>query len=263
MQQLPVRHPRFDLAEGTNPMWTPAVPEFACAANAVSLLMPYMEPYFVRAVSRVVDDLPASVAADARSYVGQEAEHHRQHRNYNRLLRHRYRALRPVEAVARRVYGWLGRTRSRGFNVAFTAASETIAYSAARWAAQHHRSLFADADPELSALFIWHLAEEVEHKSVAWDVHQAIGGGRRRYLGAAIVAVALVAALVIAGTAVMAASERRLLSPIAWGRLAWWGVGFTFELLPNLAVSLTAGHHPRAFVDPAWYEFWLRQHPAP
>lgn len=234
------------------------MPEFACAANGVSLLMPYMEPYFVRSIARVLDELPAPVAADARAYVGQEGEHHHQHRRFNHLLLRRYHRLQPIEHAADRVYRRLGRSRSAGFNVAFTAASETIAYSAARWAAQRQRSLFAGADRQLSALFIWHLAEEVEHKSVAWDVHQAIGGGRRRYLGAAVLALALVAMFVVAATVVMTAAERRLHSPVAWWRLGTWGLTFAFELLPNLALALTTDHHPTTFADPAWYDVWLR-----
>ncbi len=260
MTELCVRRPRFDFDADADPMWTPAAPEFACAANAVSALMPHMEPYFVRSVAAVLGDLPAEVAADARSYIGQEGAHHHEHRRFNRLLTDRYRGLGRLDRAAARTYGHLGRTRSPGFNVAFTAASETIAYSAARWAAERRRELFDGADGRLAELFIWHLAEEVEHKAVAWDVHTALGGTRRRYLGAAALAVLLTAVFVVTGTVMMTAAERRLHHPVAWGRLIRWGLTFAFELLPNLAVALSAGHHPDRFTDPLWYEVWLRQH---
>ncbi|MEM9130874.1 MAG: metal-dependent hydrolase [Actinomycetota bacterium] len=260
MTDLCVRRPGFAFPDDADPMWTPGAPEFACAANAVSLLMPHMEPYFVRSIAAVGAELPDEVAADARAYVAQEGAHQREHRRFNRLLATRYRGLGPLDRAAARVYGHLGRRRSAGFNVAFTAASETIAYSAARWAAERRRELFGGADSALADLFIWHLAEEVEHKGVAWDVHRALGGTRRRYLAAAVLAVALTALFVVAGTVVMTAAERRLHRPVAWLRLIRWGLTFAFELLPNLAVALSAGHHPDRFTDPLWYEVWLREY---
>lgn len=258
-----VRRPVFDFGDDADPNWTPVRPEFACAANSVSLLMPYMEPYFVRSVAAVTDRLDPEAAAEARAYAGQEGEHHRQHRRYNRLLTGRYRGLAPIERVAARSYRWLERSRSAEFSVAFTAASETIAYSAARWADGRRRELFEGSDPVLSQLFVWHLAEEVEHKRAAWNVHRAIGGDRRRYLVAAVPALVLVALLVTAATTVMVAGERRLHRPVAWVRLSWWAVTFAFELLPNLAAALVPGHHPDDFADPLWYEVWLREHGGP
>jgi len=41
---LLVRNPQFGYGPDVDPMWTPAKPELACAANSVSLLMPFMEP---------------------------------------------------------------------------------------------------------------------------------------------------------------------------------------------------------------------------
>lgn len=262
MTELRVRRPGFAFTDDADPMWTPGCPEFACAANAVSLLMPHMEPYFVRSIAAVSHELPRTIADDARAYVGQEGAHHLEHRRFNRLLAARYRHLATLDRAAARVYGALGRRRSMGFNVAFTAASETIAYSAARWAAERRRELFDRADGALADLFIWHLAEEVEHKGVAWDVHCAIGGTRRRYLGAAALAVLLTAVFVVAGTVVMTRAEGRLHHPLAWWRLFRWGIGFAFELLPNLAVALSRGHHPDRFADPLWYEVWLRERAA-
>ncbi|MDH3679443.1 MAG: metal-dependent hydrolase, partial [Acidimicrobiia bacterium] len=87
---LAVRRIAFDFPAGLDVAWTPARPEFACAANSISLLMPHMEPYFVRSVAAVLDDLEGEVGSAARAYVGQEAAHHREHRRFNHLLTTRY-----------------------------------------------------------------------------------------------------------------------------------------------------------------------------
>ncbi len=49
-------------------------------------------------------------------------------------------------------------------------------------------SLLERADPRLRMLFEWHFAEEIEHKSVVFDVFQAVSGNYRlRLLGAALI----------------------------------------------------------------------------
>ncbi|MEM9562984.1 MAG: metal-dependent hydrolase [Actinomycetota bacterium] len=256
------RRPRFEYPDDFDPMWTPARPEFACAANAVSLMMPIIEPYFVRTIAGAVPELDPDLADATEGYLAQERAHHGAHHRFNRLLVARYPRLGPVERLLGWSYGLLERRASARFNLAVVTVSETMAYSAARWAADHRTELFDGADPTAAALYWWHLAEEVEHKASAHEVHRAIEAGRRwwrlRLLAAMVVALVLVMVFVAIGTTTMVAAERRLHHPVAWLRLVRWSVTFAFELLANLALSLRAGHHPDDLVDPLWYEVWLR-----
>jgi len=260
--QLTERRVRLDYPDDVDPMWTPAMPEFACAANAVSLMMPVIEPYFVRTIAEASADLDGPERTATETYLAQERAHHGQHQRFNRLLVTRYPNLRPVERALRATYGALERRSSQRFNLAVVAVSETMAYSAARWAEGHRRELFDRADPVVSTLFLWHLAEEVEHKASAHEVHRAVDDGglwlRARMLMAMVVALSLVMAFVGLGTTVMLAAERRLHHPLAWLRLLRWSIGFAFELLGNLAMTLLPGHHPDDFIDPLWYEVWLK-----
>ncbi len=253
---LVVRHPDFGLTAGTPMAWSPRRPEFACAANSVSLLMPHMEPYFVRAVAAAVPHLDGELRDRARAFCGQESEHHHQHRLFNRLLVADHPRLALVERMAARFYRRLDRRGGLRFNAAFVAASETVAYSAARWAATHHHTLFDGADPAVTDLFRWHLAEEVEHKAVAYDVFRAVNAGWWRHLAAMVLAVFTVLGFVVAGTTILLAAQRRLHLPWAWWRLTCWAVTFAFELLPNLTLSLLPGFHPDQLADPTWYTVW-------
>ena len=256
-----MRRIQFTYPPDTDPAWTPAAPEFACAANSISLLMPAMEPYFVRSVAAGLPELDPDLAATTRSYLGQESQHHHQHQIFNRLLIERYRGLVPIERLANSAYRNLERRGSAMFNLAFAATSETIAYSAARWAEGRRSELFEQADPLVSSLFLWHLAEEVEHKSVAFDVERALNGRLRRptKILATVMSLVLVMLFVALGTTVMLWSERRLFHPIAWFRLTRWAVSFVFELLPNLLYSLSSHYHPSDLIDPLWYELWLQE----
>ena len=263
---IATRRIRFEYPDDLDPMWTPGRPEFACAANSVSLMMPSIEPYFVRSARRSLPLLPPDLARDATSYLEQEAQHHGQHLAFNRIMHRRYKGLARTEAAMKWAYGRLEAQGSLEFSCAFAAASETMAYSAARWAADHRAELFTGADEVPASLFLWHLAEEVEHKSVAFDIHRHLTGGSPtsirsllRYVTAMVIALSLVITFVVWGTSVMLAAERRMHLPVAWFRLIRWSVVFAFELLTNLVVSLLPGFHPNDLTDPLWYEIWLRE----
>ena len=81
----------------------------------------------------------------------------------------------------KRCADWVTGTRSRRFNLAFSAGGEIMSFLLARWVDEHAGELFAGADPVATTLFLWHLSEEVEHKSMAFDVYEEIDGSKLRY----------------------------------------------------------------------------------
>jgi uncharacterized protein len=255
---LPVRRVSFEYPDDTEPAWNPTFPEFACGANSVSLLMPYAEPYFARSMKATLPELSPELRLRTDAFIKQEMQHHRQHRRFNRLLVDRYRGLSRLERVIARAYGWLGRTRSKKFNVAFAAGSETIAFALARWTEDHLDEMFVDADPVASTLFLWHLAEEVEHKSAAFDVFEEIDGSRLRYSAAMLLSFVLLALFTWTGTVIMLWNDRRLFRPTTVFRLARWAVSLGFEVVPTMAASALPGHHPDSFADPVFLPTWLR-----
>ena len=71
-EPIPVRRVRFHWPDDFEPVWTPKVPELAIAANAVSVQMPYLEPFVVATVRCALDELPpdAPVAASESAAYG-------------------------------------------------------------------------------------------------------------------------------------------------------------------------------------------------
>ena len=258
---LVVRRIRLDYPEGFDPLWNERFPEFAAAANGISMLMPYAEPYFVHTARKALGDLDDDALRDRTlDFMRQEGQHHRQHRRFNDHLLERYPRLERLERRIERTYGWFDRTRSLRFNVAFSAGSECIAYALARWTEKHLARLFDDADPVASTLYLWHLAEEVEHKEAAFDVFEAVDGSRLRYAWATTISVVLLAWFVWRAALVQLAGEGRAWYPVTWFRLTRWSVSLAFTMLPTLAVSALPGHHPRRFADPVYLPAWLRQY---
>jgi uncharacterized protein len=256
---LLVRRVRFEYPDDTDPAWHRRFPEFAAAANSISLLMPYAEPYFVRSVRAVLPRLEGELRAQTEDWIGQELQHHRQHRRFNDIIGRHHPRIPTVERWMRRTYRWLGRTRSQRFNLAFAAGSETIAFGIARWTESHLTTLFNGADPRPSTLYLWHLAEEVEHKSAAFDVYEAVDGSRLRYATAMTMSLLILVWFTMVATLVMLGRDRRLWLPVAWFRLVRWAFSLAFALLPMMAASALPNHHPSSFTDPVYLPSWLRQ----
>ncbi len=256
-RHLPHRVPDFAFDAETPPIWTPLHPELACIANAVSLMMPHVEPLIVRTVRAATRELGDEAPNSSSAYALQELEHQRQHRRWNRVVTAHYPSLRRVDRLIRWWYRMIGRRGGLGAQVAFAAGSESVAYAVARWVERHADELFAQADPAVAALFVWHLAEEVEHKSAAHDLFVATGWRRTQLWFATLAAVVSLAGLTVIGATPMLLRTRRLLSPAGWWTLARWSLSFAFSELPNIAASLRRDHHPGQFVDPGWYATWL------
>ncbi len=250
-------HLDLDVDPGTDAVWNPGAPEFVAAANSVSLMMPYVEPYFAATVRRAAGSLDPELAATAIDFATQELQHQRVHRGFNALLRARYPRLERVERRMRRTYARLGRTRSLRFSLAYAAASETIAYSLARWTSDHLAEFLRGADPAATDLFLWHLAEEVEHKSVAHDVWREVDGSHLRLAWAGACSLVLLAVFSLTATLGMLRADRRLRLPGTWWRLARLLLSFSFEVVPTMLVSSLPGHHPSQLTDPDWYRSWL------
>jgi predicted metal-dependent hydrolase len=257
--RLPVRRIAFEYPDDLDPAWITARPELACAANSVSLLMPYAEPYFVRSVRSALPDLDDDLAARTRDYLAQEQSHYAQHRKFNAIIRRHYPRVSRLEGWMQRCCEWLTRTRSQRFNLAFAAGSETSAFAIARWVESRSQQLFLGAEPVPTTLFLWHLAEEVEHKTAAFDVYDAIDGSRLRYALAMTMSLVLLGWFTWVGTLMMLVSIGRWWNPLSYLRLTALAISLAFVLLPTMLVSALPGHHPSDLSDPVFLPAWLAQ----
>jgi len=145
--------------------------------NALSLLFPEGERFFVESVRRYKDRIADPALREAiDAFIGQEAMHGRAHRAFNDMVRSRGLGVAgPAEEQLRKLLE-LGRRRlsPRG-QLAVTCALEhyTAILAEQLLRNEDHR----DAGHEsVRPLWIWHALEESEHKAVAFDVYEAMGG---------------------------------------------------------------------------------------
>jgi uncharacterized protein len=272
---LTIRDMGFAYPDDFDPRWNPRVPEFAMVANAVSLLMPHAEPYVVsssRAALTQLGDDPldcTNLANRTRAYIRQEAQHHAEHRKFNNVVAQRYRT-KLLERMMAATFRFL-KGRSSSFGIAFAAGFETVAFVVARWVDARMHTLLpeigklgtnglpSDDDANVAAeLFVWHLAEEAEHRSIAYEVHQRTGGTQLAYTWAMIVSFVILGVFTSLGILTMLIKDRRILHPMAWFRLVGWTLSFLFNAVPLMAVTCLSGHEPADLLDPPNLMSWLR-----
>lgn len=257
---LPVRRIRFEYPDDLDPAWIHDVPEFAYAANGLSLLMPYAEPLFIKAVKAVSDELDDDLRARTENYVKQEVGHYSEHKRFNEIIRARHPGVSRIERWMKRCADWITTKRSRAFNLAFASGGEIMSFLLARWVDKHAGQLFGGAEPVPTTLFMWHLAEEVEHKSSASDVYEAVDGSKLRYAAAMVMGTVLLGWFAWLSAMVMLRDDGRLFSPVSHWRLLRWALSLAIELFPSMLVSALPGHRPSDFADPILLTTWLRQY---
>ncbi len=173
MSEISVRRLNIDLSQGFPQHWLGGDAFRSQLFNALSMSFPLGEQFFidsVRAAQPQISD--PQLLQDIRGFIGQEATHRHLHAQYNEQLFRQGLKYVMEPWVKRRLR--MSEKLSVRSNLAITMAYE------------HFTAIFADvllrdkletaAEP-VKTLWEWHAVEETEHKAVAFDVYQAIGGG--------------------------------------------------------------------------------------
>ncbi len=188
---LQPRDVRFDWSR--LPMhWIPGEPTATHTINVLHLLLPEGERWFVRVFKQALPLITdGRLREDVLGFIGQEAIHAEAHQG---MLDHLLTEgldpgpyVRQVEWLFHRVLGdrpGLSRERAREHvveRVAIIAAIEHFTAFLGNWVLNADALDRAGADPVMLDLLRWHGAEEVEHRSVAYDLlgHLDPGYARR------------------------------------------------------------------------------------
>lgn len=146
--------------------------------NAMSITFPLGEKFFIDSVRYFadrIDDLKLN--EDIRGFCGQEGFHRREHQRYNEsLCQQRGYDLQVMEGRLEKNIQRGNKFLSPLERLAATAALEHITAIMAESALSDDDPMIGQADSAMQKLWQWHAAEEMEHKSVAFDVYRAVGG---------------------------------------------------------------------------------------
>lgn len=177
MNALTVRRLLIDLEAPFARHWFNGEAFGTALFNALSMSFPVGEQYFIDSVRNGLAALPPEAQEryrdEVRGFVGQEATHRRIHALFNAQLAAQglENAWEPRSAA--RLKAMEGSDPRHGLGI--TAANEHFTAILAEWILGQH-ARFGDTEPRLKALWLWHSAEESEHKSTAFDLYRACGG---------------------------------------------------------------------------------------
>lgn len=177
MTGLVVRRLLVDLDAPVARHWCGGDPFRTALFNALSMSFPVGEQFFIDSVRKGLAALdPARRRAfevEARGFVGQEATHRRVHALFNAHLA-RQGLRNDWEVRASKRLALLEGADPRHW-LAITAANEHFTAILADWLLRNPQ-VFADTEPRLRTMWLWHSAEESEHRSTAFDLYRALGG---------------------------------------------------------------------------------------
>lgn len=149
--------------------------------NSINLLFPEGERFFVRSVRRFESEIDdPELRAQMRGFYAQEGQHANAHERYFKAMREQGFDIDALVKLAERLLR--PRLLSKEMCLSITVALEH--YTAVMAELMYTDPFFARMEEPVRSLLLWHAAEEIEHKSVAFDVLQKIDPSYRlRILG--------------------------------------------------------------------------------
>jgi predicted metal-dependent hydrolase len=206
--KIRARRTRFDLG-ATPRVWIPGDPQTTHLIDSLHVVLPPGERWFCDVLR---DALPLitdpKLKDDVRGFIGQEGTHAKAHDlGLEHLARHGIDLRREVAWIDRRRVGLrkLGKRlparlqrRILRHELGAIATIEHFTAVLGVWIVDSPALDEAGTDPAMLDLLRWHGAEEVEHRSVAFDAYQHVDGGYPKrvvhgLIGAVVVTVGLFA----------------------------------------------------------------------
>jgi hypothetical protein len=157
------------------------------------MLFPAGERFFVRSVRHYVDRVEdPQLKERVKGFFGQEGRHANAHEKHIEVLEAQGYEVRKFLAMYEKIaFGIVEKLAPPELALAATAAAEHYTAIMAEGAFTEH--VLDHAHPAMRELLLWHAAEEIEHKDVAFDVLQLVNPSYRlRMAGLAASTVLLV-----------------------------------------------------------------------
>ncbi len=177
---ITVRRPNFDWPDELPILPIPTDQERSCELVGLSFTLPYLEPYLIRTMrlaAKEVED--PGLRADMKAFNGQEAQHYRNHATLNDIVRDQLsepaaEAMQDLEDKLEADYRRFSDEKSLAFNLAYAEGFEAMTFALAR--SELGTSDASEVVPEWAGIFVWHLCEEIEHRTVTFDAYEQVVG---------------------------------------------------------------------------------------
>lgn len=222
------RDRRFGRGAAIRRWWLNDDPYATAFYNALSVTFPKGEGFFVDSVRRFRDGASPRLTREIAAFIKQEVIHTREHVAFNRHVADQGYDTTPLE---RDVDAVLALTKGKPpiSSLAATTALEHFTAMLAHQLIADPRHL-ANGDEQARALWLWHAAEEIEHKGVAYDTWMLATRDWPRFTRWRVKSLVMLitTARFVAGRARGMAELLRqdgLTGPGTWARMFWYAFG--------------------------------------
>lgn len=245
--------------------WNAGDPVLTRFFDALSVHFPEGERFFIQSVRNYQEQVSdPRLRDDIRHFIRQEGQHGMVHDSFNEVMAAQGVDVEQAAANLRGFIRTFQKYLPKKYQLAMTAAFEHFTATLGEAMLQDQADIFAESDPVMRALFLWHGVEEVEHKAVAFDVYQKVAGGGYLTRTSALVLGTLMIHLVVA--------------PVFWNMLRLDGVtgkpvvllrglnriygrnGILSGMFPAFLAWFRPGFHPWETGMPEKVAAWLEEY---
>lgn len=160
--------------------WVHNSPFITTWMESLSILFPEGEQFFVDSVRAFRDQIEdKEIQKQISGFIGQEAMHSLEHVSLNKYLDDKGLPAAELENFVRNLLNLGRKILPKRDQLAITTALEHITAMLANmileeteYSAEHRENMHE----EMRSVWMWHAIEETEHKGVAYDLYQHVGG---------------------------------------------------------------------------------------
>ncbi len=172
---IKVRQPEFEFDFDIPKYWFYNNPVITHNFNGYNLLFPEFERFFIRSVAYFKTQIQdEKLLEQIKAFSGQESLHAQAHESYFKVLEHQGYKINRFLTYYKRYALMIENMATPKLRIALTAAAEHYTATIADIVLTNP-ALLKNMHPTMKKLIIWHSAEEVEHRTVAFDVMKTIG----------------------------------------------------------------------------------------
>lgn len=177
-QAMTVRRMTFAFVPDMERVFVKDDPDTSYTFLGTWMMLPYLEPYLIRTMRQALPHIrEPQLKEDLKRFCAQEGEHFKQHAIVNEMIRDLvpgFAALKPIEMELDAEFKRFSKDKPLKFNLAYAEGFESMTSAMSR--AQLETGMFDRTDSPLADLAKWHIMEEIEHRTVAFDIYEHVVG---------------------------------------------------------------------------------------
>lgn len=174
MKNIKYRRPNFDFSKDIPKFWLNDSIFKTHLLNSFTLIFPAGERFFIRSISPFLNQISDDILkSEVKIFLKQEAQHAFEHEKFFERLREQGFEIDKINFIIDKlIFKFFEPNLSPKMCLAITAGLEHFTALLAELGLKE--DFLKNAHPVMKELFEWHAAEEIEHRSVAFDVLQSI-----------------------------------------------------------------------------------------